>query len=113
MIAVHVRVVRLQNREGFLRQRNALFTPSPIDKPNMRRSISLLAATSLLASLSSTSPTRSEHQLPILADDNANTLPSNSSRVYGNNNATYGPVPRQEQLFQIEYLEIAPSPFEV
>jgi hypothetical protein len=95
-------------------RRNALLTPSPINKPNMLRSISWLAATTLLASLSSTSPTRGEHQLPFSADDNANTLlPSNSSRVYGNNNATYGPVPREEQLFQIEYLEIAPSPFEV
>lgn len=30
--------------------------------------------------------------------------------VYGNNNATYGPVPRSEQIFEIESLEIAPSP---
>jgi hypothetical protein len=82
----------------------------------MRRSITWLAATTLLASLSSsTSPTRGEHQLPFLAAaDNADSLSSGtSSRVYGNNNATYGPVPKEEQLFHIEYLEIAPSPFVV
>jgi hypothetical protein len=34
-------------------------------------------------------------------------------RVPGTNNATYGPVPEANQLFEIEFLEIAPSPFQV
>ena len=80
----------------------------------MRPSTTYLAAVSLLASVSSTSPTRSETQLPFLtAANNADTLSRTFSRVYGSNNATYGPVPKEEQLFQIEFLEIAPSPFEV
>jgi hypothetical protein len=31
-------------------------------------------------------------------------------KVPGHNNATYGPVPKADQLFQVEFLEIAPSP---
>lgn len=31
-------------------------------------------------------------------------------RVCGHNNATYGPVPKDEQLFSVEFLEIAPTP---
>jgi hypothetical protein len=30
--------------------------------------------------------------------------------VRGTNNATYGPVPKSDQLINIEFLEIAPSP---
>lgn len=37
--------------------------------------------------------------------------PDQADRPYGTNNATYGPVPKAEQLFDIEFLEIAPSPF--
>lgn len=37
--------------------------------------------------------------------------PNQADRPYGTNNATYGPVPKAEQLFDIEFLEIAPSPF--
>ncbi|KAH7337908.1 hypothetical protein BKA66DRAFT_435375 [Pyrenochaeta sp. MPI-SDFR-AT-0127] len=39
-------------------------------------------------------------------------LDSNLS-VPGHNNATYGPIPRSEQLFNIEFLEIAPTPWEM
>jgi len=31
-------------------------------------------------------------------------------RVPGDNDAYYGPVPKAEQIFEIEFLEIAPSP---
>jgi hypothetical protein len=34
-------------------------------------------------------------------------------KVPGNNNATYGPVPKAEQLLKIEFLDIAPSPIPV
>ncbi|KAH8747102.1 hypothetical protein BGZ57DRAFT_181977 [Hyaloscypha finlandica] len=33
-----------------------------------------------------------------------------AEKVYGHNNATYGPVPEDEQLFSVEFLEIAPTP---
>lgn len=34
-------------------------------------------------------------------------------KVPGHNSATYGPVPKGDQLFQVEFLEIAPSPIPV
>jgi hypothetical protein len=34
-------------------------------------------------------------------------------KVPGNNNATYGPVPKADQLLDIEFLDIAPSPIPV
>jgi hypothetical protein len=34
-------------------------------------------------------------------------------RIPGHNNATYGPIPEKDQLFRIEFLEIAPSPIPV
>jgi len=33
--------------------------------------------------------------------------------VPGHNNAFYGPVPKQDQLFVVDYLEIAPTPIPV
>ena len=37
--------------------------------------------------------------------------PKAAGHVRGTNNATYGPVPEEDQLIEIEFLEIAPSPF--
>lgn len=39
--------------------------------------------------------------------------PENALKVPGHNNATYGPVPKASQLFEIEFFEIAPSPIPV
>ncbi|KAK4982900.1 hypothetical protein LTR50_007526 [Elasticomyces elasticus] len=39
--------------------------------------------------------------------------PETALRVPGTNNATYGPVPKAEQIFEVEFLEIAPSPIPV
>ncbi len=39
--------------------------------------------------------------------------PDRYLQVPGTNNATFGPVPRSEQLFEIEFLSIAPSPWEL
>ncbi|RYP65608.1 hypothetical protein DL771_008216 [Monosporascus sp. 5C6A] len=39
--------------------------------------------------------------------------PEGAFKVPGHNNATYGPVPKVDQLFQVEFLEIAPSPIPV
>jgi hypothetical protein len=33
-----------------------------------------------------------------------------AGRVYGYNNATYGPVPKEDQLFHVEELDLGPSP---
>jgi len=38
---------------------------------------------------------------------------SSRQRVPGDNDAYYGPVPKTEQIFEIEFLEIAPSPIPV
>jgi hypothetical protein len=43
-----------------------------------------------------------------MADDTARAV-----KVPGNNNATYGPVSQAEQLLDIEFLDIAPSPIPV
>lgn len=34
-------------------------------------------------------------------------------KVPGHNNATYGPMPKGDQLLLVEFLEIAPSPIPV
>ncbi len=39
--------------------------------------------------------------------------PDHERKVPGSNNATYGPVPRSEQLFHVDFLSIAPSPWEL
>lgn len=44
----------------------------------------------------------------ITSDEQLSIMQAN--RVPGSNNATYGPVPVGEQIFDIEYLEIAPWP---
>lgn len=36
-----------------------------------------------------------------------------AEKVYGHNNATYGPIPRDEQYMELEFLEIAPIPLPV
>ena len=33
-----------------------------------------------------------------------------AKKVYGHNNVTYGPVPKEDQLFYVEILDIGPSP---
>ncbi|SPN99081.1 uncharacterized protein DNG_02120 [Cephalotrichum gorgonifer] len=52
-------------------------------------------------------------QEPLTQVDVIITGVEGADRISGNNNATYGPVPRDEQLFRIELLEIAPSPIPV
>jgi hypothetical protein len=74
----------------------------------MYRSVAwLIAAVSLFAGIRSTSLAQSDHQLPFLSESSA----SARIRIPGTNNATYGPVPGAEQLFDIEFLELAPFPF--
>ncbi|KAI1161392.1 hypothetical protein F5B18DRAFT_653698 [Nemania serpens] len=33
--------------------------------------------------------------------------------VFGNNNFTYGPVPRKDQWFDVEFLEVSPTPIDI
>jgi hypothetical protein len=39
--------------------------------------------------------------------------PEDPNKVPGHNNVTYGPVPKAEQLFKLEYLEVTPTPIPV
>lgn len=41
------------------------------------------------------------------------TTKQDAEKVYGHNNATYGPIPRDEQFVDVEFLEIAPTPLPV
>ncbi|KAK1752637.1 hypothetical protein QBC47DRAFT_463182 [Echria macrotheca] len=54
-------------------------------------------------------------QDPLTEDRTSNILNTESprERVPGDNEAVYGPIPKAEQIFHIEFLEIAPSPIEV
>ena len=49
-------------------------------------------------------------QLPLESAEKLISL-ERADRPYGTNNATYGPVLKADQLFDIEFLEIAPSPY--
>ena len=51
-----------------------------------------------------------------LTQNQAITMPgaeSSELRIPGHNDAFYGPVPKAKQIFDIEFLEIAPSPIPV
>lgn len=48
-------------------------------------------------------------QEPLLSTENIMAQPD---KVFGHNNATYGPVPKEDQLFSVEFLEIAPTPIQ-
>jgi hypothetical protein len=74
----------------------------------MRRSVVwLVAAASLFACFGSASLAQSDHQQSFLPESST----SARIRVPGTNNATHGSVPKTKQLFGIELLELAPSPF--
>lgn len=72
-----------------------------------------LALTVALACFCTPSHAQIGSQLPLPQKHANNRLGASegASRPYGTNNATYGPVPEADQLFNIEFLEIAPSPF--
>ncbi|KAK4987767.1 hypothetical protein LTR50_004420 [Elasticomyces elasticus] len=53
-----------------------------------------------------------DEQQPLVHVDSMATSET-ALRVPGTNNATYGPVPKTEQIFYVEFLEIAPSPVPV
>jgi hypothetical protein len=76
------------------------------------QSLSLCAlGTALLAANSVLISDSQQVRLPLvaaMAEDTAQAV-----KVPGNNNATYGPVPQAEQLLDIEFLDMAPSPIPV
>lgn len=45
-------------------------------------------------------------------DDNMGSAQSHSvnNKVEGHSDATYGPVPKEDQVFNVEFLEISPTP---
>ncbi|KAH7327338.1 hypothetical protein BKA65DRAFT_66079 [Rhexocercosporidium sp. MPI-PUGE-AT-0058] len=63
---------------------------------------------SILAIATSTHPP----QEPLLVADKYTIVDPRVSHVSGHNNATFGPVPKDEQLFVVELLEIAPTPIQ-
>ena len=72
----------------------------------------LLTALSLTAAAAPTDiqhPLTETTHIPIF-DSNIN---SPKQYVPGHNNAFYGPIPKASQIFNIEFLEIAPSPIPV
>lgn len=48
------------------------------------------------------------HQEPLLSNKIMSQL--KVDKVPGHNNAVYGPVPKEDQLFDVGFLEIAPTP---
>ncbi|KAF1836711.1 hypothetical protein BDW02DRAFT_566801 [Decorospora gaudefroyi] len=75
---------------------------------------SLLSTTLTLCALQTISainlpfrPVAHKPQIPVMSE------PQDMLKVPGDNNATYGPVPKAEQLLQVEHLSIAPSPIPV
>lgn len=74
---------------------------------------SLLSIRTLCATLAALAAASPFIQQPPLTQVAAMIEPVDMLKVPGNNNATYGPVPKVDQLFQIEFLDIAPSPIPV
>jgi len=65
-----------------------------------------------LVAAAATAPSHGNVQHP-LANHETTSIPKTESPkpgVPGHNDAFYGPVPRDEQIFHIQFLEIAPSP---
>jgi hypothetical protein len=74
-------------------------------------SLAIALCSASIGSIAST--TEDEQQLPLMVATDGAKMSGPLIRVPGTNNATYGPVPEAQQLMQIEFLEIAPSPFEM
>jgi hypothetical protein len=66
----------------------------------MRELVFIILASLCAAYTTSERPTSNHEQKPL----------TQVEHVPGSNHATYGPVPVEEQIFWIEYLEIAPLP---
>nr|POF17826.1 hypothetical protein CFP56_13238 [Quercus suber] len=88
-----------------------LWTLSTFDFPDMKTlSLQLLLplANLLNARLDGSPSFPPDKQQPLV---NVSNMEATALRVPGSNNATYGPIPKTNQIFGIETLEIAPTPF--
>jgi len=76
---------------------------------------SIFSLSALGLTAAAAAPASHDIQHP-LTKNNTITMPgaeSSKQGVPGHNDAFYGPVPKAEQIFDIEFLEIAPSPIPV
>ncbi|GLB11816.1 hypothetical protein AtubIFM57258_008686 [Aspergillus tubingensis] len=64
----------------------------------------LFLCTATLAALAKTNPTQQELLV------NEDIMAKQDNMVPGHNNAIYDTVPKDDQIFKIEFLEIAPTP---
>ena len=69
------------------------------------KSFHLLFLALCVTVVATTSYTKASQQESFLSD-----IMANQDKVPGHNNAIYGPVPRDDQILDIEFLEIAPTP---
>jgi hypothetical protein len=83
-----------------------------VHSDDMHSPVTSLGAACCFAVLSKASPTQDVLRRPFTGTEAVRRLEA-PIRVPGTNNATYGPVPKIDQLFQIEFLELAPLPFQV
>lgn len=67
------------------------------------------------SSLAAAKPYGPSQQAPVVASLESTTMATTSEgvRVPGNNNATFCTVSSEKQLFNVEFLEVAPSPLPV
>lgn len=65
--------------------------------------------TAVAAFVAARSPISAAYQQPL---PHVETMSENKAtpKVPGNNDAIFGPIPKDSQLFEVEFLEIAPSP---
>lgn len=52
----------------------------------------------------------SSHQVPLAEANGNNMAGAVNDKVPGHSDATYGPVPKKDQIFKVEFLDIAPTP---
>lgn len=69
----------------------------------------ILLVTYLLQSTTA-QPSTAVHQTPFILMEAPSASIQPLDRVPGSNDATFGPVPVAEQIFEMEFLEIAPTP---
>lgn len=72
----------------------------------MMKSAFLHFLTLCAAALAITSHTKPSQQKSLFGVD----IMGEQDKVRGHSDAVYGPVPKEDQLFDIEFLEIAPMP---
>lgn len=82
---------------------------------NMLSTTQLHIIISTFSSLAATKSFGPLQQVPVVASLQSTTMATTGEgvRVPGNNEATFCTVSREKQLFDVEFLEVAPSPLPV